>query len=700
MRYTRMKICSILTAAVLLAALVSCTDSNKATLFRDRWGVPHIYADSERALVFAFGYVQAQDRLIQLLTSYRYAEGSLAEAFGADHLESDAVQRIWRHAEISRQRFGELSQRAQQLLRAFTAGIQLYLDEHPEKVPDWAPEIQPWHPVALGRAYIWGWPLGQAMGDLRRGLRGEEAAAPHHSNQWAVSPSRTAQGVPIALIDPHLSFETSGHWYEARLFAGEIEVSGMCVVGTPLVALGHNRRISWAATTGGPDCADIYQLEINPDNANQYRYDGEWRDISADTLVIPVRTDDGIEQREHIVERCHYGPIHTRRGNAAYAVRCAYENEFTLLEQMLQMNCAQNLAEFKEALSLCQFMPQNIMFASIDGDIYYARTGCVPVRPPEYDWNRPVPGNTSASEWHGIHPHEDLVQITNPECGFMQNCNISPGTMMPDSPLTPDRYPDYIYNDSQFHSNPRGRRAVALLGAEESLIVERAKEIALDTSVDGYEIWQGVLQTAFKATGGSYPALQETVELILEWNGRLDADQTAATLYRFWRRECNALGVRVSIDHQSGTVEFRLEDQKDLLTALQRAKVHLNDKFGTSSVPWGEAVRLRRGEKSWPVSGGSFENEISVLRAAGGPLDPETGITTVRNGQSCCTVVLLTDPIRSWSILPWGQSDDPDSPHFDDQAEALFSKSTFKSSFFNRDELMRNLKSTEVMVVP
>ena len=677
---------------------LSCSESRDATLYRDVWGIPHIYAESEAVLAYAFGYAQAEDRLIQILTSYRYAEGTLSEAFGDQYVETDYIQKVWRHAEISQEKLSELSTDTQKILTYFIAGVKQYMAEHPEKVPDWAPEIHPWHIIAWGRTFIWGWPLDQALGDLRRGLRKQNP--PHHSNQWVVGAERSAEGAPIALIDPHLSFGTNGHWYEARLHAGDFEVCGMCVVGTPAVGLGHNQQLSWAATTGGPDCGDVYVLDINPENSSQYQYDGEWRDITTEKLFIRARNKHGFTEYERTIERCHYGPIQARHGNKAYAIKLAYENEILFAEQMIEMNKAENLDDFKRALAMCQFMPQNIMAACVDGNIYYARTGRVPIRPDGFDWKRPVPGNTHKSEWKGIHRHDELVQITNPECGFMQNCNISPGTMMPNSPLTADKYPDYIYNDDQNHSNPRGRTALRLLGAEKKMTLERAKQITLDTSVDGFEIWQIALQTAFEANSSKYRDLAESVELIVNWNGRLDADNPAAALYRFWRRKCRELFVNFAVK-DDGTLEIISEDdQKKMLIALKQAQNFLIQKFGSVRIPWGETVRLKRGDRTWPVSGGSFDDGISALRAAGGKFSEHTGITTITRGQSCCMIVLLKKPIRSFSILPWGESDDPESPHFADQAEKLFSKSQFKSTYFSKAELMQNLESQKEMIAP
>ena len=692
-------LCVLFSLFLILCILPSgCQDKNKITIYRDNWGIPHIFAQSEAALSYAYGYAQAEDRLIQLLTNYRFAEGTMAEVFGEGYLESDLTQMIWQNALISSEHFHDLPESVQFSARHFIAGVKQYMAEHPDKVPSWAPEIHPWHVIALGRAFIWGWPLGQARGDLHRGKVSVEK--PHHSNQWVVSKQRTAPGVPIALIDPHLNFFTTGHWYEARLHAGDIQAAGMGIVGTPFIGLGHNTRLSWAATTGGPDCADVYELDINPQNPLQYKYDDTWRDIKTELVKIRVKKGDEIITVEKTIERSHYGPIYERQGLKAWAFKLSYANEFLLAEQMLKINKAKDLQEFIQALSMCQLMPQNIMCATTDGNIYYARTGRVPVRPAGYDWDYPVPGNTSKTEWQGIHPHADLIQITNPPPGFMQNCNISPGTMMPNSPFTKDRYPSYIYNDEEKRSNPRGRSALKLLGAADTLTIEHAKQIALDTRSDRFEIWQTALRIAYNNQKKSFADLDSAVAMISGWNGRLDAENTAAALYRFWRRACNQISLDIPWTAE-GTIRALSErEEMGMLQALRNACSYLEEKFGTYRIAWGKTVRLKRGAQSWPVSGGSFENGVNVLRAAGGRLSEDTGITTVDRGQSCCMIVILTDPVQSFSILPFGESDNEDSPHYTDQAESLFSRSKFKSTYFSKNELMDHLESTTEITVP
>ncbi len=154
----------------------------------------------------------------------------------------------------------------------------------------------------MGRYIIWGWPEGEAAGDLKRIGIEPDPVDYHGSNEWLVAPDRTAYDAPIALIDPHLSWYGAFRFYEVRLYGGELEFSGMAILGNPLPALGHNRYCSIAMTTGGPDTSDVYEEEINPENPRQYRYDGKWLDMDVKTEVIRVKTDDGFEEKKVEIE--------------------------------------------------------------------------------------------------------------------------------------------------------------------------------------------------------------------------------------------------------------------------------------------------------------------------------------------------------------------------------------------------------------
>src|SRR5262249_28697606 len=400
--------------------------TEEVTIYRDEFGIPNIFADTEQGVVYGMGYAQAEDRLEEILKQYRRAEGTMAEVFGPDYLKDDYRQRVWQHRAISEARYSELSPKVRAIAEAYQAGLKQYMAEHPNEVPAWAPKLEPWQIIALGRSIIWGWPEGDAAGDLKRGGIEPDPIPYRGSNEWVITPSRTADGFALALIDPHLSWYGAFRFYEARLYGGELQIAGMSIPGLPFSSLGHSRYCSVAMTTGGPDAADVYEEQVNPSNRRQYKYDGHWREMTVRSEVIRVKEGDTVREHRIEIEYTHHGPVVARREDKAYAMCLPYFDQVGLIEQSYQMATAKNLEDMKKALGRLQLIEQNIMVATVDGDILYVRNGRVPIRPKGFDWKKPVVGSTSASEWQGIHPFADLIQSTNPWQGYLQNCNVSP----------------------------------------------------------------------------------------------------------------------------------------------------------------------------------------------------------------------------------------------------------------------------------
>jgi acyl-homoserine lactone acylase PvdQ len=672
--------------------------AGEVMIYRDTWGVPHVYGDTGEAAAYGHGYAQAEDRLEDLLGAYLLAVGRAARVFGPRALDKDVVAHLARHERIARTRYPELSAETRRLVESFVEGVRAYMHDHPDAVPGWAEQPEPYHVVALYRAFAWAWPWGQARGDLKRA--GSHVDDGRGSNQWVVGASRSAEGAPIALIDPHLSWEPQNRFYEAHVHGGDLDFYGFSIIGTPVMALGHTDVLSFALTTGGPDCADVYEERIHPDNPLQYEYDGAWRTVEVEEIEIEVKTPDGIKKEPLRIERTHHGPILERKGQRAWAVRTGYDNEIGLIEQWLGMARARNLGEFLNAMRANQALPQNLMYADVYGIIYYIRAGRVPVRPPGFEWDRPVPGWTSQTEWRGVHPLADLVQILNPPGGFMQNTNVSPGTIMPDSPLTADRYPDVIYNTRTGRSNSRGRRLLELLGSQRKLTLDDALRIAVDTRVDRADRWQTALEQAHEAQPERIPYQKLAVDLLLGWDGHMDVDSQAASLFHVWIRMCREDASGVPMDRIASGEPLGDDEQIALLQALDGAATVMRSRFGRLDVPWGETHRIRRGDGSWPVAGCRADG-ISTLRSVRFTSPDQYGVSYARGGQICTTVVLLKeDNVTSYSATPFGQSNDPSSAHYADQAERLFSQGQLKPTWFQKTDLLKHVEAKRTLTVP
>jgi len=364
-------------------------------------------------------------------------------------------------------------------------------------------------------------------------------------------------------------------------------------------------------------------------------------------------------------------------------------------------------------------MSQNIMVGTVQGDIYYVRNGRVPVRAKGVDPNKPVPGNTSANEWQGLHAFNDLVQVLNPPQGYMHNCNVTPFGMMKDSPLTPEKYAatPYIYNASR--TAPRHQRAemmTDLLDGANKVTLEQAIDIAFSPQVYHAEAWQARLKAAWEpmvkvamaqpgATTASdsangkallSPDAMEVYDLIQKWDRRSNADSEGALAYYAFKKSLPPELAR-QVDPPADITDAQL------LTALGKAGEWLKTNFGAVRVPYGRYFRVGRrgGDKTWPVGGGSLnggQNNVAMATPRAISFAPVGKEMVGAGGQTSTQIVVLTNPPKSYAIIPLGESDHKESGHFDDQAEKLFSKSKAASSYFlDKDELMKHVTAKKVL---
>jgi len=664
--------------AVLLLSCSLVFGAEKVRILRDEFGVPHIFATTAAGAAYGSGYAQAEDRLEELLRNYRKAEGTMSEVFGENWFRHDYRQRLWRHRRVAEEHYKELDANTRGMIEAFQAGVKRFMTEHPDQVPAWAPKIEPWQVVALGRYIIWGWPEGEAGGDLLHAGIQPDPIAYHGSNEWLIAPWRTAMHAPIAVIDPHLTWYGEFRFYEMRIYGGELAYSGAAIVGLPFPTLGHSRYISIAMTTGGPDTSDVYEEEIAD---NKYHFGDEWRPVQSWTEKIGVKVGDKVDWKPVTFEFTHHGPIVAHKNGKAYAMAIPYAEQFRLFEQSWGMATAHNLADMKKALAMRQYMAQNIMVGTVDGDIYYVRNGRVPVRPSGCDPSKPMPG-AGGCEWQGIHPFEDLVQIENPPQGYMQNCNISPRVMMKDSPLVPEKYAahSYLYNAGRTPAHQRAAMTLEQLAAAKDVTVEQALGIAFSTEVYHADTWQ----ERIRKIGPE----DEFARTILEWNRRSDADSRGALAYYLFKM---ALGERSKMLEPPADLT-----DDDVRAGLHKAREQLQADYPAGAV-YGTLFRVGRegSARNWPVGGGTIAAAgMATPRAIS--FDKKDKIMLGRSGQTSTQIVVLTKPPQSWMVIPLGESDHTDSSHFDDQAEKLFSQARAKPTYFmRRDELEKHVSAVK-----
>jgi acyl-homoserine-lactone acylase len=704
-------------------------DAGLTVVYRDTWGVPHIYAPTVEAGLFAMGWAQAQDRPEDVLKNMLRGMGESASVEGRSALDTDKVALMWNLYAGSWALADGIDPEVRRHVQAFVRGINTYYGSHPEEVPRWwgKRSVDEFMVVAFSRLFLQSYSFDDGLRDLKRaGIDPGIELLSRGSNQFAVAPSRTAVGAPILSSDTHLPWDGPYRFWEFRIHAAGLRGSGFTLPGIPYIGIGHNEHVAWAMTTGGPDTADVYVLQLDGEPPTRYRHDGEWKELKKREYRVAVK---GSGDRVLRFYDSHLGPLAVVHEGKGYAIRSAYADAVNVNAAWWEFDRALDYRGVQRGLALEQLFPHNVMVADDSGNIYYQRTGRVPNRPEGYDGSRPLDGSSSKTEWSGFHPPSDLLQVTNPPQGYMQNCNVPPDAMMEGSPFRlertlPDLYADLTQSQVYGHpsrggwTNSRGARAVELLKAETQMTAEKAMAVANDIRPFSAPRWVELLIRAHERYGASRPADSDYAVGVREmktWNCELAAGSKAALKYAYWRAQLTddlgggrmrSLAERVdALREPLGEVRKPPRPSDDELrqvaSSFAAAMAKLRSDFGTLDKTYGEVFRVGRGHRSWPCDGGMSERlGLTTLRSVGFGAARPDHTRWANAGQTSTGVVVLTKPIRSWTCVPLGQSDRPDSPHFSDQAEKAFSPRRMKPTWWATEELAGHIESRTVIEAP
>jgi penicillin amidase len=685
--------------------------ARQVTIYRDTYGVPHIYAPTDAACVFGLMYAQAEDNFWQLENNYIGLLGRAAEVYGERALRRDVMRRAFEINQLAMAEYAQADARARELCDAFAAGLNYFLATHPQIKPQLITRFEPWHILTVERGVPDLDKLGVRQAevlaemrrasldrkqvsvvmpsedeDLRAAISARATESLTGSNMWAIGPAKSASGRAMLFINPHTAFFDGWQRYEAHLHSDEgWNVSGFAILGTPYMRSGFNDYLGWSHTSNRVDFADLYTERFDdPKNPLAYRYGAGYRLATQWNEEIKVKTERGIEVRHYKLRKTHHGPVIALRNGKALSVRVAAHKEGGVLEQRYAMSKARTFEEFKAAMGRRAITGLNTIYADRAGNIFYVYGNAVPRRSLKFDWSHAVDGSNPETEWQGCHELSELPQLTSPQSGFLQNCNSTPFlTTTEGNPLEAD-YPNYMVREGD---NPRARRSRQILSGQEKFTFEEWARAATDRRAQVAEELIPQLAEDWEKLKSSNPAraekLKAAVTELKAWDQVSAIESPAMTLFARWGERV----ITQSPNKQSAT--FRL-------AALEKAMSELKQDFGAWRVAWGEVNRLQRIQTSGNRE--QFSDERPSLPVAGGSgnLGIIFAFDTMKLegskrrygalGNTYVSVVEFGPQIQARSILVFGQSADPNSPHDFDQA-ALYARGEFKPVWITLPEI-------------
>ena len=601
--------CSHFSSKKLLSHKYTPEKKYDVTIYRDTWGVPHIFGKTDADAAYGLAYANAEDDLKNMQDALLGARGELASVYGKDKAPNDYMVHlleIWR--KVDSQYKSSLAPETRTLCEAYADGINQYILDNPGEV---LPGVYPVNGKDIVAGFVHKTPLffdvhnflqkmmerkpdefqrNSSWWEKHKNIR--KKMVTKGSNVFAVSPNRSEDDKIRLAINSHQPWDGQFAWYEAHVHSDEgWNMVGGLFPGSPVVLVGHNEHLGWGHTVNAPDLVDIYELEIHPNDPYLYKYDGKWKQLKVKKVPIKVKLFGPFSWtfKKEALWSVH-GPV-LRGKHATYAIRYANYEDIRVVEQWYRMNKATNFDEWNSAMSITAIPMFNAGYADKTGNIFYIYNAKLPLRAEGYDWEGVLPGNSSDVVWTEYLPYADLPQVLNPTSGFIQNCNNTPfiTTTGEDNP-DKKNYPDSFGIESRMSN--RALRAMELFGEDLSISGEEFEQYKFDLrySDDSY-MSQFVDRLISLSYSFEDEKLIQGVNILKSWDKNTDYENKNASL------PIISFGWFMEISPEN------ISDE-NLLESFTFAVKYLYNHYGRLDVIWGKINRLIRGSINLGLGGG------------------------------------------------------------------------------------------------
>ena len=670
------------------------TEAQRVTIIRDNWGIAHIYGKTDADAVFGLLYAQCEENFQKVEENNLEMLGRLSEIHGKKGLYDDLQMKLIYDSSAALEDYKKSPPWFKKLLDAAADGVNYFLYKHPEVKPSLLNRFEPWFALMRTNGSISATQTGgltvQDMMSLYKidnsNTSFNEKQIPFYeddetgSNGFAIAPSKTNSKNAIIYINPHVTFYFRT---EVQMVSDEgLNAYGAVTWGTFFVFQGFNEHCGWMHTTSSADVADLYKEKIeNRDGAYFYQYDGKWLPVKTREITINYKEDNTLKKQTITVYATGHGPVVGSRNGNWLSLKENNRSLRALMQSWLRTK-AKGFEDFKKVMDLRSNSSDNTVFADDKGNIAYWHGNFIPKRDKNLDWSQPVDGTTSSTDWKGIYTLDEMVHVYNPASGWIQNCNSTPFTVSGSSSPKKENYPVYMAPDAE---NYRAMNAERLLGEAKNITIDKLiKEIGYSHHLTAFEILLPPLFTVYDelpATDSLKQILNEAVSLLKSWDKNSSASSVATTLAIEWASRV------------MGNIS-----SKDKLNLLFETIKDLEKRFGSWKIQWGDVNRYQRVKEGERFDDKKPSLPVGLASYAWGSLPsfaarryPDSDKRYGYSGNSFIACVEFGKKIKAKSIITGGQSFDPNSKHFTDQAE-MYIEGNFKDVLFYKEDVLKHVE--------
>jgi acyl-homoserine lactone acylase PvdQ len=711
-------------AAVLLGltAVAAAAPSERARwvqhvhgvrIVRDNWGIAHIYGRSDADTVFGTIYAQAEDDFARIERNYLTGLGMLAQAEGESAIYSDLRQRLFVDPQQLQRDYRGSPAWLKALMTAWADGLNYFLAKHPGIKPKVLHRFEPWMALSFTEGSIGGDIESIDLAKLQafyggpprpppgRTLVAHEDPALGGSNGFAIAPGRSSSRHALLWINPHTSFYFRS---ELQMVSDEgLNVYGAVTWGQFFVYQGFNSRNGWMHTSYGGDAVDEYLENVvkRPDGL-YYRYAGALRKVLVSEITVAFKQGTGLGHQQFTVYRTHHGPIiraeNDRNGEARWVAIKLLQDPVPALAQSYLRTKTSDYASFRRTQEMRTDTSNNTVYADADGTIAYFHGNFIPKRDPHFDYTHPVDGSDPATEWHGPHALEDTITLKNPASGWIQNTNNWPFSAAGAASPKRENYPAYMWIKGE---NPRGIHAVEVLTNIHAVTLESLIAAGYDSHLTAFDVLLPPLVQDYdrlRADDARRANLSGPIAALRSWNRRTSADSVPTALAIFWGQELLDRKGPEARDADEPVYDYLVDHlgAAERIDALSNAVAKLQRDFGTWQTQWGDINRYQRltddivqpvDDDKPSLAVGLASSNWGALASFDSSYPRKTRKIYGSKGNSFVAAVEFGPTVRAKAIMSGGESGDPASPHFADQA-TMFTQGLFRDVLFSREDVL------------